>query len=122
MHRISRSLTYHCDAFRDSDRRRPKECSRWQRDRVAVLRRVMQSLYIRCRSVGLVNGRPAAQGEQAAENKDKPKDFSRHNCGLPILAMRRRRCSYQSQLSWQVKFFLFWQFISQGFLYESQTK
>lgn len=75
MHRVSRSLTYHCDAFRNSDRRRPEECSRWQRDRVAVLRRVMQSLYIQCRPVEMVNGRPATQGEQAAENKDRSKDF-----------------------------------------------
>ena len=36
MHRVSRRLTYHCDAFRNSDRRCPEECSRWQSDRVAV--------------------------------------------------------------------------------------
>jgi hypothetical protein len=55
----------------------------------------------------MVNGRPATQGEQAAENKDRSKDFSRHNCGLSILAMRRRLCSYQPQISWRVKFFCF---------------
>jgi hypothetical protein len=128
MHRISRGLAYHCNAFRDGDRRRPEECSRRQRDRVAVVRRVMQRLYIRRRSVGMVNGRPAAQGEQAAENKDKPQDFSRHDTRLTVPSDMPQLLFVADSIIMASDFFLFLQFFSQAsadkfmFLYESQTK
>jgi hypothetical protein len=42
-----------------------------ERDRIAVVRGVMQSLHVRLRPVGMVNGRPAARSAKAAQNKDK---------------------------------------------------
>ena len=94
--------------LRDPWTRSPAKRSRRKRDRITGHSlRVVNLLYVcRC-SVGMVNGSSAAQGEQPAQNKYKPKNSSRHNCGLPILAIRRRRDFYQPWFSWQVKFFCF---------------
>src|SRR5207302_11149183 len=97
-----------CYAFRDPWTRRPAKRSRRKRDRITVHSLCVVNLLYVCRcSVGMVNGSSAAQGEQPAQNKYKPKNSSRHNCGLPILAIRRRRDFYQPWFSWQVKFFCF---------------
>jgi hypothetical protein len=92
------------------------------------LRRVMQNLYVRCRSVGMVNGRPAAQGEQAAENKGKLKDFPEHNWQLTVPSDTLPPSLVSDSIFMASDFFLFSQFFSQAsaikprFLYESQTK
>src|SRR6266403_4296675 len=78
-------------ALPDTWTRSPTKRSRRKRDRIAVHSLCVVNLLYVCRcSVGMVNGSSAAQGEQPAQNKYKPKNSSRHNCGLPILAIRRR--------------------------------
>ena len=86
-----------CYALRDPWTRSPAKRSRRKRDRITVHSLCVVNLLYVCRcSVGMVNGSSAAQGEQPAQNKYKPKNSSRHNCGLPILAIRRRRDFYQA--------------------------
>jgi hypothetical protein len=58
----------------------------------------------------MVNGRPAAQGEQAAENKDKPQDFSRHNARLTVPSDTPPPSLVSGSIFMASDFFLFLQF------------
>src|SRR5436305_10845997 len=59
-----------CYALRDPWTRSPAKRSRRKRDRVTVMRGVLQSLQTRCRAVGRVNRSSAARSAKAAQNKD----------------------------------------------------
>src|SRR5256886_13691496 len=59
-----------CYRLRDPWTRSPAKRSRRKRDRVTVMRGVLQSLHTRCRAVGRVNRSSAARRAKAAKNKD----------------------------------------------------
>src|SRR5437588_13120473 len=74
-----------CYRLRDPWTRSPAKRSRRKRDRITVMRGVLQSLQTRCRAVGRVNRSSAARSAKAAQNKD-------HKCCC-------RSKHYQNQLT-----------------------
>src|SRR6266496_507179 len=85
-----------CNTLCNIQTRSPAKSSGGERDRIAVQRRVVQSLHIRHRPVGMIDRGPAARDGKATQNQSKQKGSDRF-CHLR---------SYQNQLPWQVIYLL----------------